>query len=77
MFDDMKEKMDWAAAFTAVGSLVSDIFEWLPHMFTWVSSFLAMVWLFLRIVQQLREMGYLKGRTARTREEDEYDDHFV
>jgi hypothetical protein len=65
MNDDIKHVIDASA----VGAGVAAFFDALPH----IAALFTVIWLGLRIVESLRNLGWI-GRKARTRHEDERDD---
>jgi len=75
MSDEFKSLLDYGA----IGAVISGLIDWfitfLPPMITFVSSVLALIWLYLRVTGELRNQGYIRERKrAYTRKEDSDDD---
>ena len=68
MNDDVKQFLDFGAVGTAIGAF----FDALPH----VAALFTVIWLGLRIIESMRNLGYFHGRKTRTRKEDEADDEY-
>ena len=62
MNEDLKHIIDLGAFGTALGSFYMMIIDTLPHVITGLSSFLALIWLALRVHGELVDRGYIKGR---------------
>ena len=62
MNDDMKHFLD----FGALGTCVAAFFDALPH----IAALFSVIWIGLRIVESLTNLGYVPKRKARTRKED-------
>lgn len=63
MNDDLKHVVDAGAAATGVATF----FDALPH----IAALFTVIWLGLRIVESLKNLGWLPGRKVRTRKEDD------
>ena len=71
MSDNFKEFIDMGAITAIATNLLNDFVDLWPHMVTGISAFLGMIWIGLGVLQRMRELGWLKGRKARTREDDD------
>jgi len=75
MSDEFKNFLDWGAVGTSIGALANEFISFLPHAITFISSVLAMLWIFLRVMGELRKQGYIRERARKhTRKEDIDDD---
>ena len=63
MNDDLKHFLDYGAVGTAIGAF----FDALPH----VAALFTVIWIGLRILESLQKLGYIRGRKARTRKDDD------
>lgn len=71
MSNALRDIVDFGALAAIGTNILNDFVDFWPHLVTGISAFLGMIWIGLGVVQRLREMGYIKGRKSRTREEDD------
>jgi hypothetical protein len=67
----MKDLLDIGSLVAVVTNFINEFFNLWPHLVTGISAFLGMIWIGLGVIQRMRELGWLKGRTKRTRKDDD------